>query len=65
MLLAQVPEEHDALKEAARLYCLCERLHNEERAMVGCDSCDNWCDLAGSAGCLGCAGHYERGEPGP
>jgi hypothetical protein len=40
---SQVQEERGVLSEAARLYCLCERLNNEERAMIACSICRNWC----------------------
>ncbi len=30
------------LQEAAQLYCLCQRLYDEDRPMLGCDYCDGW-----------------------
>ncbi|KAG8978878.1 hypothetical protein FRB94_012607 [Tulasnella sp. JGI-2019a] len=38
-------EEEEAEEEAidTRLYCVCKQMYDDDRLMIACDNCDDWC----------------------
>lgn len=41
-LTVNVEKESEGLCEAAKAYCLCQSLYDEQRPMLGCDYCSDW-----------------------
>ncbi|KAG8986900.1 hypothetical protein FRB90_003717 [Tulasnella sp. 427] len=47
----EVEEEEEPEEEVidTRLYCICKQMYDDDRIMIACDNCDDWCH----PGCVG------------